>query len=568
MSDLCHEFYVYTDHKPLIYLRTFKDIIQKRYRWILFLEDIGTKILYLPGEENLVADFLSRNPKVEKKLDVIGCSLIELQALNYPAEEIMAAQLNDPILSKVIEYLQNNANDCPKEFCRYKNVLVLDGLLKYSHHGKYILVAPEDFREEILWLCHNQFCAGHLGLFKTHQRVLELFWWPNLYRDVNNFISRCDVCAGIKPQNKNPARMGIRQFPTRPMDLVSIDYMVDLPVTARGNRHLLAINDHFSKFMQLYPVRDRRANTAARCVLDFFLKFGIALKLYSDCDPAFESKLFQELMRLLGVKKLRTTGYNAKANGLTEKSNEFSKNYLTAYCNSHRTDWDLWNREACYAHNSSVHTSTKFTAARLMFGREYRMPMNILYGMNELSRSLSFSEYEKEFQEIYEIARENISTRQNKMATYYDRKVRDHELTVDQRVLVRDPRVKSNTLKYKWVSPGKVVTSKHPVYEVEFLDGSRKWLTRDRLKLVLSSSQVTDEKSQKATAEENLEEVLSDDDLTDEDSSSSTENEEEEIHQGGAQGRNIRLRPNPKVPNRYGHYVTHAMSLVQNILFF
>ena len=79
---------------------------------------------------------------------------------------------------------------------------------------------------------------------------------------------------------------------------------------------------------------------------------------------------------------------------------------------------------------------------------------------------------------------------------------------------------------------------------------------------------MTDEKSQKATAEENQEEVLSDDDLTDEDSSSSTENEEEEIHQGGAQGRNIRLRPNPKVPNRYGHYVTHAMSLVQNILFF
>ena len=63
---LGYEFYVYTDHKPLIYLRTFKDIIRKRYRWILLLEDIGTKILYLPGSENMVADFISRNPTEQK----------------------------------------------------------------------------------------------------------------------------------------------------------------------------------------------------------------------------------------------------------------------------------------------------------------------------------------------------------------------------------------------------------------------------------------------------------------------------------------------------------------------
>ena len=471
---LGYEFYVYTDHKPLIYLRTFKDIIRKRYRWILLLEDIGTKILYLPGSENMVADFISRNPKEEKKLDVIGCSLIELQALNYQMEDILAAQLNDPILGDVIKYLQGTNTDCPKEYCRYKDLIRFDGILKYSHHGQPILVAPKKFRDEILWLCHHQLCAGHLGVFKSHWRILELFWWANLYKVINEFISRCEVCAGIKAQNKNPARVGVRAFPNRPMELVSIDFMVNLPITARGNRHLLAINDHFSKFVQLYPVCDRRASTSAKCVLDFFLKFGIALKLYSDRDPAFEANLFQELCKLFGIKKLRRTGYNVKANGLTEKSNEFSKSYLTAYCDAHPAYWDMWNREAGYAHNSYVHASTRLTAARLMFDREYRMPMNMLYGTNEISKSLSFAEYERVFQDIYELARENMSVRQNKAATYYDKKVRDHELTLDQIVLVRDPRVRSNSLKHKWVSPGKVVTVKHPVYEIEFQNRDRK----------------------------------------------------------------------------------------------
>ena len=84
------------------------------------------------------------------------------------------------------------------------------------------------------------------------------------------------------------------------MRLVSIDLLVELLVTARINRHILCINDHFMKFIQIYPVLDRTAETAAKCVFDFFLKFGISLKFYSERDPTFEAELFQILMGLLG----------------------------------------------------------------------------------------------------------------------------------------------------------------------------------------------------------------------------------------------------------------------------
>ena len=56
------------------------------------------------------------------------------------------------------------------------------------------------------------------------------------------------------------------------------------------------------------------------------LKFAVAKNIYSDRDQALESALFQLLMKMFGVKKLRTTGYNPRANGLTEKGNEFIKN--------------------------------------------------------------------------------------------------------------------------------------------------------------------------------------------------------------------------------------------------
>ena len=100
--------------------------------------------------------------------------------------------------------------------------------------------------------------------------------------------------------------MGIREFPNAPLELVSLDYLVNLPMTSSKHVHILSISDHFSKFCQFYPVRDRKAGTAAKCVFHYMLKFGIPLKLFSDRDPSFESSLFQELLRMLGVNKLRT----------------------------------------------------------------------------------------------------------------------------------------------------------------------------------------------------------------------------------------------------------------------
>ena len=72
-------------------------------------------------------------------------------------------------------------------------------------------------------------------------------------------------------------------------------------------------------------------------------------------------------MKLLGIKKLRTTGYNAKANGLYEKLKGVIKQYLLKYTNFVGKEWDQWLREARYPYNSSVDSSTGFTP--FVFGR-------------------------------------------------------------------------------------------------------------------------------------------------------------------------------------------------------
>ena len=61
-------------------------------------------------------------------------------------------------------------------------------------------------------------------------------------------------------------------------DEVSFDrFSCHLPITHRGNRNILSINDQFSKFTQLSAVPDRTAVTSTKCVFDSLLKFGITV---------------------------------------------------------------------------------------------------------------------------------------------------------------------------------------------------------------------------------------------------------------------------------------------------
>ena len=100
--------------------------------------------------------------------------------------------------------------------------------------------------------------------------------------------------------------------------MVTIDFL-HLEKGSSGNEYILMIVDHFTKFVQAYPTRNKSTKTVAKHLYnDFILRFGIPTKLLSDQGGEFESKVIHELSELAGVDKLRTTPYHPQTNGLCE----------------------------------------------------------------------------------------------------------------------------------------------------------------------------------------------------------------------------------------------------------
>ena len=98
--------------------------------------------------------------------------------------------------------------------------------------------------------------------------------------------------------------------------------MGPLPETSRGNKHLLVVMGHLTKWREVFPTKDQQAKTVAEILVNRVLP---PVVIHSDQGRNFESHIMQEVCRLMGTHKSRTTAYHPQCDGLVEHQNELSR---------------------------------------------------------------------------------------------------------------------------------------------------------------------------------------------------------------------------------------------------
>ena len=113
----------------------------------------------------------------------------------------------------------------------------------WSKSWKWVVV-PVHLRERILRESHGGVYAGHFSGGKLYSTICRNWWWPTVYRDVMEFCKNCPDCAVVSVMGRKYVPP-LHPIPVqRPFQIFGV-YIMELPVTERGNRYVIVFQDFF-----------------------------------------------------------------------------------------------------------------------------------------------------------------------------------------------------------------------------------------------------------------------------------------------------------------------------------
>jgi transposase InsO family protein len=218
----------------------------------------------------------------------------------------------------------------------------------------------------LFYYYHTSPLGGHLGIFKTINKIRENFIWKSMDRDIPGRVLHCTLCGLSKPAQNTRFGLLASEVAERPFQKVFID-VGKFPRSRAGNTMILVRVDAFSKFVWLIHVREATTLATVKALRNrVFSAFSVPGVLVSDNAKCFVSRKFRQFCFGLGIKHITTTPYYPQPSH-AERFNRNLRSALIAFHSDSQTTWDKNLSWLQPAFNTATHKYTGATPFQVMF---------------------------------------------------------------------------------------------------------------------------------------------------------------------------------------------------------
>jgi hypothetical protein len=291
--------------------------------------------------------------------------------------------------------------------------------------------------EQIMKEAHDSRYSIHSDSTKMYKDLKTIYWWKDMRRDIAHYVACCDTCSRVKIEHQKPAGLlNPLAIPVWKWEDISMDFVVGLPRTPKGNDSVWVIVDRLTRVAHFVPVKTRYATEKlAELYVEHILRLhGAPRSIVSDRGPQFVSKFWQSFHKLMGTTLNYSTTFHPQIDGQTERVNQVLEDMLRACALTYGTDWESSLPFAEFSYNNNFQASLRMAPFEALYRRKCRTPL----AWSEVGeQALFWPAIIEEAQEKVEKVRENLRIAQSRQKSYADKRRRELTFAVGDRVYLK-----------------------------------------------------------------------------------------------------------------------------------
>ena len=186
--------------------------------------------------------------------------------------------------------------------------------------------------------------------------------------DIVDYISKCDRCqkSRINKLQKGSEDLHPVPVPRKVWSQVGIDIMMMKKVGEY--KYLIMGMDYFSKNLEMHPLKSKSAREVAQFIYeDIICRWGSPDVIITDQGHEFCNAINDELMERTHCKHRITSSYHPQSNGLVERQNRTTTNFLLKNMDC-QDDWVDMIPTMMGSHRHTVHSTTNIEPSAILLG--------------------------------------------------------------------------------------------------------------------------------------------------------------------------------------------------------